>query len=278
MPTDTSPTVLITGGAGFIGSHLATELLQHGYGVRILDNLTPRVHGPERQRPGHLDRRAEVFVGDIRDPHRMQEALEGVDSVIHLAAVVGGRQSMYQIEKYMSVNTTGTAVLLEALLDHPIDRLIVASSSAVYGEGLYCSYNGTIYPKIRRSSAQVAKGDWEPRSPDGEVIYPLPTPETKEASPLSIYAVSKRDQEEMCRMIGESYGIPTVILRLFNVYGPHQGYANPYSGMLTEYVFRLLQGEPVYLFEDGYQQRDFVSVYDVVRAFRLALEDRKSVV
>ena len=272
MHTDTSPTVLITGGAGFIGSHLATELLQHGYGVRILDNLTPRVHGPERQRPGHLDRRAEVFVGDIRDPHHVQEALEGVDSVIHLAAVVGERQSMYRIEKYMSVNTTGTAVLLEALLDHPIRRLVVASSSAVYGEGLYCSYNGTIYPKVRRSPAQMAKGDWEPRSPDGEVIYPLPTPETKESSPLSIYAISKHDQEEMCRMIGEAYGIPTVILRPFNVYGPHQGYANPYSGMLTEYAFRLLQGLPVRLFEDGYQQRDFVSVYDAARAFRLALE------
>ena len=272
MHTDTSPTLLITGGAGFIGSHLAAELLQHGYRVRILDNLAPRVHGPERQRPGHLDGRAEVFVGDIRDPHRLHEALEGVDSVIHLAAVVGGRQSMYQIEKYMSVNTTGTAVLLEALLDHPIRRLIVASSSAIYGEGLYCSYNGTIYPKIRRSPAQVEKGDWEPRSPDGEVIYPLPTPETKEASPLSIYAVSKYDQEEMCRMIGESYGIPTVILRLFSVYGPHQGYANPYSGMLTEYASRLLQDKPVRLFEDGYQQRDFVSVYDAARAFRLALE------
>ena len=272
MHTDTSPTVLITGGAGFIGSHLATELLQHGYGVRILDNLTPRVHGPERQRPGHLDRRAEVFVGDTRDSHHVQEALDGVDSVIHLAAVVGGRQSMYRIEKYMSVNTAGTAVLLEALLDHPIKRLIVASSSAVYGEGLYCSYNGTIYPKVRRSPAQMAKGDWEPRSPDGEVIYPLPTPETKEASPLSIYAISKHDQEEMCRMIGEAYGIPTVILRLFNVYGPHQGYANPYSGMLTEYAFRLLQGLPVRLFEDGYLQRDFVSVYDAARAFRLALE------
>ena len=272
MHTDTNPTILITGGAGFIGSHLATELLQHGYGVRILDNLTPRVHGPERHRPNHLDRRAEVIVGDIRDSHRLEEALAGVDAVIHLAAVVGERSSMYQIEKYMSVNTAGTAVLLEALLDHPIKRLIVASSSAVYGEGLYCSYNGTIYPKIRRSPDRVARGDWEPRSPDGEVIYPLPTPETKEASPLSVYAISKYDQEEMCRLIGESYGIPTTILRLFSVYGPHQGYANPYSGMLTEYASRLLQDLPVRLFEDGYQQRDFVSVYDTVRAFRLALE------
>ncbi len=272
MHTDTSPTLLITGGAGFIGSHLATELLQHGYRVRILDNLSPQVHGPERQRPGHIDRRAEVFVGDIRDPHRVEEALDGVDAVIHLAAVVGERASMYRIEKYMSVNTTGTAVLLEALLDHPVERLVVASSSAVYGEGLYSSYNGAIFQNVRRTPAQTAKGDWEPRSPDGEVIYPLPTPETKEVAPQSIYAVSKYDQEEMCRMVGEAYGIPTTILRLFSVYGPHQGYANPYSGMLTEYVSRLLQGLPVRLFEDGYQQRDFVSVYDAVRAFRLALE------
>ncbi|BBL69159.1 NAD-dependent epimerase/dehydratase family protein [Methanoculleus chikugoensis] len=272
MHTDTSPTVLITGGAGFIGSHLATELLQHGYQVRILDNLMPQVHGSERRRPEHLDRRAEVLVGDIRDAQQLKEALDGVDAVIHLAAVLGERSSMYQIEKYMSVNTAGTAVLLEALLEHPIKRLIVASSSTVYGEGLYCSYNGTTYPKIHRSRGETARGRWEPRSPDGEVIYPLPTPETKEASPLSVYAVSKYDQEEMCRLIGESYGIPTTVLRLFPVYGPHQGYANPYSGVLTEYASRLLQGFPLHLFEDGYQQRDFVSVYDAARAFRLALE------
>ncbi|MDV2480603.1 SDR family NAD(P)-dependent oxidoreductase [Methanoculleus sp. Wushi-C6] len=272
MQTDTNPTLLITGGAGFIGSHLAAELLQHGYRVRILDNLTPQVHGPERQRPAHLDRRAEVFVGDIRDPHRLEEALEGVDTVLHLAAVVGERPSMYRIEKYMSVNTTGTAVLLEALLEHPVERLIVASSAAVYGEGLYNSYNGIVHPKVRRSPEQTTRGDWEPRGPDGEVLYPLPTPETKEASPRSIYALSKHDQEEMCRMIGGTYGIPTTVLRLFNVYGPYQGYANPYSGMLTEYASRLLQGLPVRLPEDGGQQRDFVSVYDAARAFRLALE------
>ncbi|KLK88301.1 dehydratase [Methanoculleus sediminis] len=272
MHTDTSPAILITGGAGFIGSHLATELLQHGYQVRILDNLMPRVHGPERCRPDHLDRRAKVVVGDIRDTHQLEEALDGIDAVIHLAAVVGERSSMYRLEKYMSVNTAGTAVLLEALLDQPVERLIVASSSAVYGEGLYCSYNGTVYPKVRRSPGETARGGWEPRSPDGEVIYPLPTPETKEASPLSVYAISKHDQEEMCRLIGETYGIPTTILRLFPVYGPHQGHANPYSGMLVEYASRLLQDLPVHLFEDGYQQRDFVSVHDAVRAFRLALE------
>lgn len=272
MHTDTSPTVLITGGAGFIGSHLATELLQHGYQVRILDNLMPQVHGAERRRPDHLDQRAEVLVGDIRDSHQLEEALDGVDAVIHLAAVIGERSSMYRLEKYMSINTAGTAVLLEALLDHPIERLIVASSSAVYGEGLYCSYNGTVYPKVRRSPKETARGGWEPRSPDGEVIYPLPTPETKEVSPLSVYAISKYDQEEMCRLIGDTYGIPTTILRLFPVYGPHQGYANPYSGMLADYASRLLQGIPIHLFEDGYQQRDFVSVYDAVRAFRLALE------
>jgi len=274
MYTDTSPTVLITGGAGFIGSHLATELLQHGYDVRILDNLTPQVHGSERHRPTHLDQRATVVVGDIRDSHHLKEALDGVDAVIHLAAVVGGRSSMYQIEKYISVNTSGTAVLLEALLDHPVKRLIVASSSAVYGEGLYCSYNGTTYPTIRRSLHRTVRGDWEPRSPEGEVVYPLPTPETKETSPRSVYAISKHDQEEMCRLIGEVYGIPTTVLRLFSVYGPHQGYANPYSGMLTEYASRLLQGLPIRLFEDGYQQRDFVSVYDAARAFRLALESQ----
>jgi dTDP-L-rhamnose 4-epimerase len=272
MSMNKNSTVLITGGAGFIGSHLSAELLHHGYQIRILDNLAPQMHGSERRRPDHLDQRAELIVGDIRDPHRVQEALEGVDSVIHLAATIGNRPSMYQIEKYMSTNNLGTAVLLESLIRQPIERLIVASSCTVYGEGLYCSYNGTIYPAVRRSPGQLARGDWEPRSPEGEVIYPLPTPETTEISPSSVYALSKYDQEQMCRMIGAAYGIPTTVLRLFHVYGPHQGYANMYSGMLTEFASRLLQNKPIQLFEDGYQQRDFVNVYDVARAFRLALE------
>jgi dTDP-L-rhamnose 4-epimerase len=272
MDTNTNALVLITGGAGFIGSHLTTELLHHGYRVRILDNLAPRMHGSERRRPDHLDPRAELVVGDIRDSHRVEEVLSGVDAVIHLASAVGTRASMYQIEKYMSTNSLGTAVLLEALLENPVERLIVGSSCGVYGEGLYCSFNGTIYPNVQRTRAQLDSGDWEPRSPDGEVIYPLPTPEEKGVSPSSIYDLSKYDQEQISRIIGTAYGIPTVVLRLFNTYGPHQGYANPYSGTLTEFASRLVQDKSVRLFEDGYQQRDFVSVYDVVRAFRLALE------
>lgn len=276
MSDDTNTTILITGGAGFIGSHLTDELFRHGYHVRILDNLSPRVHGVDRRLPKHLDPRADLIVGDIRDVHTVQEALEGVDAVIHLAASVSTRQSMYTIEQYMSTNDLGTAVLLEELIKNPVGRLIVASSSSIYGEGLYGSFNGSVYTTIERRPDRLAKGDFEPRSPDGEVLYPLPTPEGKEPSPKSIYALSKYNQEKMCMMIGGTYGIPTVALRLFNVYGPWQGYANPYTGALTDYAARLLLDESPLLFEDGGQQRDFVSVYDVARAFRLALEVPKA--
>jgi dTDP-L-rhamnose 4-epimerase len=272
MSDDTMTTVLITGGAGFIGSHVTDDLLHHGYHVKILDNLTPRVHGVERRQPEYLNPQASLIVGDVRDAHTVQEALEDVDAVIHLAASVGMRQSMYNIEQYASTNCLGTAVLLEELIRKPVKRLIVGSSSSIYGEGLYGSFNGAIYTTIRRTADRLEKGDFEPRSLDGEVLYPLPTPEAKEASPQSIYALSKYDQERMCRIIGDTYGIQVASLRLFNVYGPRQGFANPYTGALTDCAVRLLTGEQPLLFEDGNQQRDFVHVSDVAPAFRLALE------
>ncbi len=238
MNSDRITTVLITGGAGFIGSHVTDELVHHGYHVKILDNLTPRVHGVERREPEYLNPQASLIVGDVRDAHTVQEALEGVDAVIHLAASVGMRQSMYNIEQYASTNSLGTAVLLEALIRKPVKRLLVGSSSSIYGEGLYGSFNGAVYTTIRRSADRLEKGDFEPRSPDGEVLYPLPTPEAKEASPRSVYALSKYDQERMCRIIGDTYGIGVVSLRLFNVYGPRQGFANPYTGALTDCAVR----------------------------------------
>ncbi|MDN7025185.1 SDR family NAD(P)-dependent oxidoreductase [Methanoculleus sp. FWC-SCC1] len=272
MSDDAVATVLITGGAGFIGSHITDELLRHGYHVKILDNLTPRVHGVERRRPEYLDPQATLIVGDVRDAHSVQEALEGVDAVIHLAAAVGMRQSMYNIEQYASTNSLGTAVLLEELIRRPVQRLVVGSSSSIYGEGLYGSLNGGVYTTIRRTADRLGKGDFEPHSPDGEVLYPLPTPEAKEASPQSVYALSKYDQEKMCRIVGDAYGMQAVSLRLFNVYGPRQGFANHYTGALTDCAVRLLMGEAPLLFEDGNQQRDFVHVSDVAAAFRLALE------
>ncbi|MDD5418428.1 MAG: SDR family NAD(P)-dependent oxidoreductase [Methanomicrobiaceae archaeon] len=269
---DAHTNILITGGSGFIGSHLADELLKHGYAVRVLDNLSPRVHGPERKRPDYLDPRVDLIVGDIRDPHAVQDALDGIDAVFHMAASVSMRQSMYEIEKYTSTNNLGTAVLLESLIRQPVERLIVASSSSIYGEGLYTSFDGTEYQDIERTREQLISGDWEARNPRGEVLMPLPTPETKRIMPRSIYALSKFDQEQMSLMIGSAYGISTVALRLFNVFGPRQGFSNPYSGMLAIYASRLLQGKPPQIPEDGLQQRDFVSVHDAVRGLRLALE------
>ncbi len=264
--------VLVTGGAGFIGSHLATELLAHGYAVRILDNLSPQVHGAARLAPSYLDPRAELLVGDVRDPEAVRRALVGIDAVYHLVAAVGVGQSMYRIADYTAVNNVGTAVLLEALIEKRVARLVVASSMSIYGEGLYRGRDGEAREAAERSVEALKAGDWEVRGPAGEALAPAPTPETKAPCLASVYALSKYDQERLCLMIGRAYGIPTVALRFFNVYGPHQALSNPYTGVMAIFATRLLNGKPPLLYEDGLQQRDFVSVYDVARACRLALE------
>lgn len=269
-----SKTVLITGGAGFIGSYAADELLAKGYTVRALDNLSPQVHGAEGRRPPYLDDRVELIVGDVRDPKAVRQALSGADSVLHLAAAVGVGQSMYQIAEYTSVNNLGTAVLLEALLEKPVERLVVASSMSIYGEGRYLAPDGTAHDRVERSLEQLKANDWEPRGPRGETLKPIPTPEQKEPVLSSIYALSKFDQERMCLLTGRAYNIPTVALRFFNAYGPRQALSNPYTGVLAIFASRLLNGKPPLVFEDGHQQRDFVSVHDVARACRLALETR----
>jgi dTDP-L-rhamnose 4-epimerase len=268
--------ILITGGAGFIGSHLSNELLEKGYSVRILDNLAPQVHGPERRRPQYLSREVELIIGDVRDPATVRRALQGIDAVYHLVAIVGVGQSMYEIQEYTSVNNIGTAVLLEALIERPVERLIVASSMSVYGEGLYQDKAGKPYSSVERCPKSVRAGDWDARSPEGEELVPIPTPETKPPSLSSIYALSKYDQERMCLMLGRAYSIPAVALRFFNIYGPNQALSNPYTGVLAIFASRLLNGNPPLIFEDGLQQRDFVSVYDAVRACRLALEVKEA--
>jgi dTDP-L-rhamnose 4-epimerase len=263
--------ILITGGAGFIGSHLARHLLQQGYGVRALDRLDPQVH-PGRERPGYLDDEVELIEGDVRDPAAVEEALERVDAVVHLAARVGVGQSMYEIAEYCSVNTVGTAVLLEALMEKPIRRLLVASSMSVYGEGLATTEEGRVAEAVERDRAQLECGEWEPSSSDGRSLTPQPTPETKPPSLSSIYALNKYDQERMCLLFGSSYEVPTTALRFFNVYGPDQALSNPYTGVLAIFGGRLLNGRAPLIFEDGEQRRDFVSVHDVARACGLALE------
>jgi len=264
--------ILITGGAGFIGSHLADELLARGHRVRALDNLSPQVHGDGRARPDYLHEDVELVVGDVRDPDALRRALRGVDAVYHFAAAVGVGQSMYEVAHYTAVNNLGTAVLLEALAERPVERLVVASSMSLYGEGLYQTPDGAISAACARPLEQLRRGDWEVRGDGGEVLSPLPTPEDKAPSLNSVYALSKFDQEQLCLMLGAAYGIPTVALRFFNAYGPRQALSNPYTGVLAIFASRLLNGNAPLIFEDGLQQRDFVSVYDVARACRLALE------
>ncbi len=270
----TSKQILITGGAGFVGSHLADGLLAAGHRVRVLDDLTPQVHpnGP----PSYLSPKVELIVGDVRDPNRLREVLAGVDVVFHFAATVGVGQSMYEISRYMSVNTQGTAELLQAILDNKtaLEKLVVASSMSIYGEGQYiCSDCGsTAFPPVR-STAQLKVGHWELlcKACHG-VLAPVPTAETKLSEINSMYALSKRDQEELCLIYGRTYGLPVTALRFFNIYGTRQALSNPYTGVAAIFAARLINNQAPLVFEDGEQQRDFVSVHDIVRANMLAME------
>ena len=262
---------VITGGAGFIGSHVADELLRHGHSVRVLDSLDEQVH-PSRQRPEYLDPDVELHVGDVRDPASVARAIDGAEAVIHLAAKVGVGQSMYEVRTYADVNELGTATLLQALIGSKVRRLLVASSMSVYGEGLMLDRDGRRRETVERSVEQLRHGQWEPLDGDGEPLQPVPTPEDKRPALTSLYALGKFAQERMCLITGRAYGIPTTALRFFNVYGPRQALSNPYTGVLAIFAARLLNGQPPLVFEDGRQRRDFVHVRDVARACRLVLE------
>jgi dTDP-L-rhamnose 4-epimerase len=269
--------VLITGGAGFIGAHVANELLAHQYEVRVLDSLVEQVHGSERRRPSYLNSGVELVIGDVRDVSTLHEALAGIDAVVHLVALVGVGQSMYQIADYTSVNNVGTAVLLEALSSQAVQRLVVASSMSIYGEGLYSNRQGKKCTPQGRPLNQLKMGVWELLDEEGYPLVPLPTPETKTPALASVYALSKYDQERMALIVGDAYGIPTVALRFFNTYGPFQALSNPYTGVLSNFASRVLNGRAPLIYEDGQQLRDFVSVYDVARACRLAIENHTAV-
>jgi len=266
--------VLVTGGAGFIGSHTVDHLLERGHSVRILDALIPQVHGKEGRRPDHLDARAELIVGRVEDPSSVGQALEDVDSVIHLASAVGVGQSMYRISDYCTTNVLGTATLLQVIIDRKLrlDSLVVASSMSVYGEGLYRRGDGQFVAPGLRSDAQMASGDWELRDTDGQRLQPVATNEDKLLNPTSVYAINKRDQEELCLRVGAAYDIPTTALRFFNAYGSRQALSNPYTGVAAIFCARLLNDRPPLVFEDGLQKRDFVHVQDVARAVVSATE------
>jgi dTDP-L-rhamnose 4-epimerase len=264
--------ILITGGAGFIGSHLADELLAHGYQVRALDNLSEQVHGKDCTRPEYLHEDVELMIGDVRDPQAVARALEGVDAVFHFAAMVGVGQSMYEIREYTDVNNVGTAVLLEALIKNPVKKLVVASSMSIYGEGYYRNAAGELQVVPERGIEQLKAGQWELQDATGSALQPVPTSEDKMPCLSSVYALSKYDQERLCLMTGRAYNIPTTAMRFFNVYGTRQALSNPYTGVLAIFASRLLNNNSPMIFEDGQQQRDFVHVKDVALACRLALE------
>jgi len=268
--------ILITGGAGFIGSYVADELLAHGHQVRVLDSLLPQVHGPDQQRPSYMASDVELLQGDVRDSAAVGDALDGVDAVYHFAARVGVGQSMYEMAEYTDVNNRGTAVLLEALVERPVKRLIVASSMSIYGEGLYQGHDGEPVDAGNRTRGSLARG-WELYDGNGSPLKPVPTPESKVPHLASIYALSKYDQERMCMVFGDAYSVPTIALRFFNVYGPRQALSNPYTGVLAIFASRLLNDQPPLIFEDGKQRRDFVSVHDVATACVLALTNNTAV-
>ncbi|HCM38511.1 MAG: nucleoside-diphosphate-sugar epimerase [Bdellovibrionales bacterium GWB1_52_6] len=268
--------VLITGGAGFIGSHLARELVRSGYTVRVLDNFSAQVHGKSSRIPDQFEN-IEVIEGDVRTRAHLKHALRDVDAVYHLAASVGVGQSMYEVHSYVENNTLGTANLLQLLIENPVERLVVASSMSLYGEGLYKSADGRVHFETRRPLERLKKKEWEPLGAEGESLSALPTPESKRPDLASIYALSKYDQEMMCLLMGRTYRIPTVALRFFNVYGTGQSLSNPYTGVMAIFASRLLNGKTPSIFEDGKQMRDFVHVSDVVQACRLALEGPQAV-
>lgn len=266
--------ILVTGGAGFVGSHLVDALLARGHEVRVLDNLDPQVHGDGGRAPAHLSREAELQVGDVRDREAVARALEGVEAVFHQAAAVGVGQSMYELERYVAANSLGAAVLLEEVLARRdrIRRLVVASSMSIYGEGAYRNPRGeAVYPPLRGDAALAARR-FELEDREGNPLEPVPTPEEKPLQPTSVYAITKRDHEELFLAVGAAYGIPTVALRYFNIYGPRQALSNPYTGVMAIFSARLLNRRPPIVFEDGLQTRDFVHVSDIVRANLLALE------
>jgi len=266
--------VLVTGGAGFIGSHLADRLLAEGHEVRALDSLDAQVHG-SGARPEYLDPAVELHVGDVRDRAAVARALEGIDAVYHFAAAVGVGQSMYEIERYTSVNAIGAAVVLEEVVERrdTIGKLVVASSMSIYGEGQYRNPRtgeSGIAPGLRPES-QLAAKQWDLLGDDGGPLEPEPTAETKPLRPTSVYAVNKRDHEELFLAVGAAYGIPAVALRFFNVYGERQALSNPYTGVAAIFSARLLNDRAPLVFEDGRQTRDFIDVRDLVRGCSLAL-------
>jgi dTDP-L-rhamnose 4-epimerase len=265
--------ILVTGGAGFIGSHLVDELVKRNYEVIVIDSIDKQVHTDGI--PEYINLKARYIFEDIRKKKTLEEIVKEVDYIFHFAAKVGVGQSQYQIREYVDVNITGTANLLDILVNkkNNVKKLIVASSMSIYGEGLYrCEKCGNVKPELRNFKEEKID-DWEPKCPfcNGNII-PVPTPETLQIKPNSIYAITKKEQEEMSLLIGKTYNIPVVSLRFFNVYGPRQSLSNPYTGVCAIFLSRIKNDKPPVIFEDGLQTRDFIWVGDIVKACILSME------
>lgn len=265
--------VLVTGGAGFIGSFLVDSLIEKGYKVKILDNLDKQVHNGKK--PKYLNKRAEFLQGDVTNYSDVRKSLEGVDVVYHLAAAVGVAQSNYEVRKFMKVNVLGTANIFDALANnkHTVKKVIVPSSNTGLGEGSYiCKRCGVVRPSVR-VRVNVLVDNWDPLCPScsGNII-PIGISEEEMEFPNSIYAISKKTQQEMGLLFGRLYNIPTIVLRFFNVYGPRQSLSNPYTGVAAIFISRLKNNKPILIYEDGLQSRDFINVRDVVSALILAME------
>ncbi len=267
--------VLVTGGAGYIGSHLVDALVARDYRVTVLDNLDPQVHRSGTW-PSYANAKARYVKGDVRDRAVFEPLVLASQAVVHFGAAVSIGQSMYQIDRYVDVNTRGTALLLDILVNtkHTVEKVLVASSIGVYGEGAYrCATHGIVAPAIRPEQ-QLAARDWEQHCPQcGTHVKPVPTPEDKALYRDNIYSMTKYHQEEMVLLIGKTYGIPSVAPRFFNVYGPRQSLSNPYAGVAAIWLSRLLNGRQPIVFEDGGQLRDFVSIHDAVDCLVLMLEN-----
>lgn len=270
--------VLVTGGAGFIGSYIVDELVKKGYDVVVFDNLDRQVH-LSGELPDYFNKKAKFIKGDVRDYDSFKKAILDAEIIFHEASAVGVGQSQYEIKKYVDVSIGGTANLLDILVNekHNVKKLLVAASMSSYGEGKYeCGKCGIVRPELR-AEKEMRGGDWEPKCPEckGD-INPVPTDETAKQNCNSIYALTKKAQEDMCIIIGKTYNIPAVALRCFNVYGPRQSLSNPYTGVAAMFMSRIKNDHSPVVYEDGLQTRDFISVHDVVRASIMAMESKKA--
>ena len=276
--------ILITGGAGFIGSNLTLKLINLGYNVTILDNLSNQIHGdnPKMTSPLYqsIDGKVNFFNGNVTTRKDWESVLVNQSIVVHLAAETGTGQSMYQIEKYSSVNIQGTSILLDILANqaNTVEKVIIASSRAIYGEGKYFSPNQNlfVYPEVRKVE-DMDNGDFEPKCPiSGSEVRLVATDELSKIHPTSIYGISKQNQEQMVMTACKAIGIASVALRYQNVYGPGQSLSNPYTGILSIFSTRIKNGNAITIFEDGNESRDFVYIDDIVDATVLAIENHKA--